>query len=101
LYKNLLSKDAQTKWSNIVTSQIRAKPWTDLKGKVHNLACRLSMQSFEDCVTFHLLTFLPQDAAEQARCYINVHLKNPSQVKICLFVSQVKQLNGYLDIFQD
>ena len=70
LYKNLLSKDAQTKWSNIVTSQIRAKPWTDLKGKVHNLACRLSMQSFEDCVTFHLLTVFPQDAADQQRYYV-------------------------------
>ena len=49
LYKNLLSEDARSKWSTIVASQIGANPWTDLKGKVHNLACDLSVQSFEDC----------------------------------------------------
>ena len=35
LYKNLLSKNARSKWTNIVASQIDANPWTDLKGTVH------------------------------------------------------------------
>ena len=48
LYKNLLSKDAQTKWSTIVASKIGANPWTDLKGKVHNLARKKLVQSFEN-----------------------------------------------------
>ena len=72
LYKNLLSEDAWSKWSNIVASQIGAIQWTDLKGKVRNLAREPLVQSFEDCVTFHLLTVFPQDAAEQEKYYINV-----------------------------
>ena len=54
------------------------------------------MQSFEDCVTLHLLTVLPQDAAEQEKYYINIHLKKPSRVKISHFVARVEQLNSYL-----
>ena len=75
LYKNILSKDAWTKWSTIVASQIGANPWTDLKGKVNNLACDHLVQSFEDCVMFHLLTAFPQDASKQEKYYINAHLK--------------------------
>ena len=65
LYKNLPSKEVRSKWSNIVTTQIRANPWTDLKGKIHNLAREYLIQSVEDCVAFHLLKVFPQDAAEQ------------------------------------
>jgi len=36
LYKNLLSENSQTKWATIVDSQIKANPWTDLGGKVHD-----------------------------------------------------------------
>ena len=54
------------------------------------------MQSFEDCITFHLLTVFPQDAAEKERYYVNAHLKKPGRVKIRHFVSRVEQLNGYL-----
>jgi len=98
LYENLLSEDARAKWSTttIVTSQIGANPWTNLKGNVHNLAREQSVQSFEDCMTFHLLTVFPQDAAEKERYYVNAHLKKPGRVKICHFVSRVEQLNGYL-----
>ena len=80
LYKNLLSKSAQSKWNNILASQIDANLWTDLKGTVHAVSQSLSVQSFEDCVTFHLLTVFPQDAAEQERYYMNVHLKKPARV---------------------
>ena len=78
LYENLLSKNAWFKWSTIVAQQIGANPWTDLKGTVHTVSESPSVQSFEDCVTFHLLTVFPQDAVEQERYYVNVHLKKPA-----------------------
>ena len=47
------------------------------------------MQSFQDCMTFHLLDMFPSDAAEQQRFYIsNVLVRN--------FFQRVEQLNGYL-----
>ena len=80
-----------------MASQIGANPWTDLKGTpVHTVAQSLSAQSFEDCVTFHLLTVFPLDAAEQERFYVNVHLKKPIRVLTCHFVARVQQLNSYL-----
>ena len=96
LYKNLLSKNARLKWTNIVASQIGANPRTDLKETVHAEPQSPLVQSFEDCVTFHLLTVFPQDSAEQERYYVNVHLKKPARALICHFVGQVKQINSYL-----
>ena len=79
-----------------MSSQIGANPWTDLGGQVHNQSQIPLVQSFEDCETFHLLAIFPQNAAEQERYYVNVHLKKPERVLICHFVSQVEQLNSYL-----
>ena len=70
LYENLFCQNALSKWSTIVAQQIGANPWTDLKGNVHTASQNPSVQSFEDCVTFHLLTVFPQDAAEQERYFI-------------------------------
>ena len=75
LYKNLLSENAWSKWSTIVANQIKVNPWTDLTGNMHTAPQSPLVQSFEDCVTFHLLTVFPQDASEQERYYVNVHLK--------------------------
>ena len=38
LYKNLLSENAQHKWTTIVESQVDAPTWTDLQGTVHAVA---------------------------------------------------------------
>ena len=65
LYENLLSNNTWAKWSKIVSSQNEAAPWTDLNGCTHNTTCKKTMQAFEDCVTFHLLTIFPGDPAEQ------------------------------------
>ena len=100
LSKNLLSKNARYKWSTIVAIQIGANQWTDLKGQVHNLAREPSVQYFKECVTFHLLTVFPQDAAEQEKYYINVNLQKPSQVKIRHFVARVQKSNNISDVFQ-
>ncbi len=77
-----------------MASQIGENHWTDLKGTVHTVSQSPLVQSFEDCVTFHLLTVFPQDAAEQERYYVNVHLKKTMQVLICHFIARVEQLNS-------
>ena len=77
-------------------SQVEADTWTDLQGTVHTVARSQLYQSFEDCVTFHLLTVFSLVSAEQESYYVNVHLKKPTRVLICSFVARVLQLNSYL-----
>jgi hypothetical protein len=67
LYKNLLSKNARHKWTTIVESQVDAPTWKDLRGILHTVARVPSLQTFEDCVKFHLLSVFPPDTAEQER----------------------------------
>ena len=54
------------------------------------------MESFQDCITFHLLDMFPGDAAKQQRFYISNVLKKPQQVPVRYFFQQIEQLNGYL-----
>jgi hypothetical protein len=71
LYANLLSEDAQFRWDKIVSSQVGTAPWTNLQGNEHEKECEKSMESFQDCITFHLLDMFPGNAAEQQRFYIS------------------------------
>ncbi len=64
LYANLLSKDAQFRWDKIVSSQVGTAPWANLQGNKHEKERKKSMESFQDCITFHLLDIFPSDAAE-------------------------------------
>ena len=89
LYENLLSNKAWAKWSKIFSSQTKTAPWTNLNGRTHNTARKKKIQAFEDCITFHLLTIFPKDAAEQQWYYINMSLKKPGKVTIQNFVTQV------------
>jgi hypothetical protein len=54
------------------------------------------MESFQDCITFHLLDMFPSDAAEQQRFYISNVLKKPQRVPVRYFFQRVEQLNSYL-----
>jgi hypothetical protein len=54
------------------------------------------MESFQDCITFHLLDMFPGDAAKQQRFYISNVLKKPQQVMVSYFFQRVEQLNSYL-----
>jgi hypothetical protein len=65
LYVNLLSEDTQLCWDKIVSSKVGAAPWANLKGKEHKKEHDKSMESFQDCITFHLLDMFPGDAAKQ------------------------------------
>ena len=96
LYANLLSEDARFRWDKIVASQVGAAPWTDLQGNEHEKEREKSMESFQDCITFHLLDMFPGDAAEQQRFYISNVLKKPQRVPVRYFFQRVEQLNSYL-----
>jgi hypothetical protein len=45
---------------------------------------------------FHLLTVIPNSAAEQERYFITNVLKKPQCISICQFVQRVEQLNSYI-----
>ena len=96
LYANLLSEDARFRWDKIVASQVGAAPWTNLQGNEHEKEREKSMESFQDCITFHLLDMFPGDAAEQQRFYISNVLKKPQRVPVRYFFQRVEQLNSYL-----
>ncbi len=66
LYANLLSKDARFRWDKIVSSQVGAAPWTDLQGNKHKKEHGKSMESFQDCITFHLLDMFPPRSCRTA-----------------------------------
>ncbi len=53
-------------------------------------------ESFQDCITFHLLDMFPGYAAEQQRFFISNVLKKPHQVQVRYFFQQVEQLKCYL-----
>jgi hypothetical protein len=79
LYANLLSVDTRYAWNKIVQEQTNADPYTDLQGLTRKGPRGMSHKSFEDCVTFYLLTVFPNNAAEQERYYITNVLKKPQR----------------------
>ncbi len=85
LYANLLSKDARFRWDKIVSSQVGAAPWTDLQGNEHKKEHGKSMESFQDCIAFHLLGMFPSNATNQQRFYISNVLKKLQQVPVRYF----------------
>ncbi len=64
-YTNLMSLDAKYAWNKIVKEQTEADPFKDLQGVSRKGPRGLLRESFDDCVMFHLLTVLPNNAAEQ------------------------------------
>jgi hypothetical protein len=96
LYTDLLSIDARYVWNKIVQEQTNADPYTDLQGLTRKGPRGMSRKSFEDCVPFHLLTVVPNNAAEQERYYITNMLKKPQRISIRQFVQRVEQLNSYI-----
>ncbi len=88
LYANLLNEDAQFHWDKIISSQVGAAPWTNLKRKEHKKERDKSMESFQDCITFHLLDMFPGDAAKQQCYYISNVLKKPQRVPVRYFFNE-------------
>ena len=86
------------KWGQIMAAQIGATGWTDLQGNVHGVAKEHSVESFRDCVKFHLLSVFSHDAGEQQKYYIGHYLKKPRQIPIRNFADCLEQLNSYIMI---
>jgi hypothetical protein len=95
-YANLLSLDAKYPCNKIVREQKDMDPYKDLKDVSRKGPRGLSLESFDDCVLFHLLTVFPNNSAEQEKYYLSIVLKKPQRVGIRQFVQHVEQLNAYV-----
>jgi hypothetical protein len=85
-YANFLSSDTKYAWNKIVREQMEADLYKDLKGVSRKGPRRLSLESFDECIMFHLLTVFPNNAAEQEKYYLSNVLKKPQRVGIRQFV---------------
>jgi hypothetical protein len=94
LYANLLSVNARYVWNKIVQEQTNAGPYMDLQGLTRKGPRGMLRKSFEDCVTFHLLTVFPNNVAEQERYYIMQVLKKPQRISIRQVVQHMEQLSS-------
>ena len=54
--------------------------------------------SFQECITFHMLTVFQNDAMEAQRYYICNCLKKHNRIPIRQFMQCIQQLNDYLDL---
>jgi hypothetical protein len=93
---NVLSADAKYVWNKIVKEQMETGPFKDFQGMSRKGPRGLLCKSFVDCIMFHLLTVLPNNAAEQEKFYFSNVLKKPQQVGVRQFVQRVEQLNAYV-----
>jgi hypothetical protein len=94
LYASLLSVDPKEAWNNIIHEQTQSNPYTDLQGISRKGLRGYSRKSFNHCMTFHLFTLFPNNAAKQERYYITNVLKKPQHVSVRQFVKHVKQLDS-------
>jgi hypothetical protein len=93
LYANLLSINAKYTLNKVIHKQTQSDPYTDLQGCSRKGP---SCKSLHDCMTYHLLTVFPNNAAEQIRYYITNVLKKPQHISMQQFVQCVEQLNSYI-----
>ena len=98
LYKTLLGENAQVKWSRIVGAQIGAANWTNLQGKVQEIAREYSVESFRDCVKLHLLSVFAHDAGEQQKYYVSHYIRKPRKIPIRNFEDRLENLNSNIPI---
>ena len=98
LYKLLLCENARVKWWRIVKAQIGAANWTYLQVNVQETPREHSVESFKNCVKFHLLLVFAHDAGEQQKYYISHNLKKPRKIPLRNFADRLEQLNSYIPI---
>ena len=98
LYETLLGESSRVRWSRIVNTQIGVIPWTDLQGNVQNIARKHLVDSFRECVKFHLMYVFAHDAAEHQTYYISHYLKKPRKILLRNFSDRIEQLNSYTHI---
>ena len=71
MYTNLLSEDMRFPWDKIIKDQVGTASRTNLKGIEQTVVREKLRESFDDCMTFHVLTVFASDAAEQQCFYIS------------------------------
>jgi len=62
----------------------------NLKGEEQTVVHEKSRESFNDCMTFHLLTVFASNVAEQQRFFISNVLKKPARVPMRHFLQHVE-----------
>ncbi len=95
-YSNLLSPKSKYTWNKIVSKQTEGNPFANLQGVSLEGPKRMSCESFNDCIMFHLFIAFPINAAEQEKYYILNVLKKPQRINVRQFVRHVEQLNAYI-----
>ena len=80
LYGNLLSDEARQPWEKIIKAQVTNSPWEDVKGVTHLETPTKTWDSFNECITFHLLRVFHHDAGKALKYYITNTLKKPNRV---------------------
>ena len=77
-------------------THIEVIPWTDLKGNVQNFAHEHLVDSFRECVKFHLLSVFAHDVSENQKYYISHYLKNPRKIPLRNLSDRIEMLNSYI-----
>jgi hypothetical protein len=79
-YSNLLSPKSKYTWNKIISKQTEGDSFVNLQGVSLEGPRRMSRESFNNCIMFHLLTAFPINAAEQENYYIsNVLIRSRKQ----------------------
>jgi hypothetical protein len=69
-------------------------PFKDLQSVSRKGPRGLFLESFDNCIMFHLLTVFPNNAAEQEKYYLSNVLKKPQRVGLRQFIHRVEQLSA-------
>jgi hypothetical protein len=77
-YVDLLSADAKYTWIKIIKKQTEADPFMDLQGVSRKGPRGLFCKLFNDCIMFHRLTVIPNNAAEQKITTFSTCSRSPS-----------------------
>ncbi len=70
LFCQLLADDPRDQWDRIVREVHKLNPWTSLDGHKNNGLPMKTLESLEDCITFHKRTVVTLDAAERQKSYM-------------------------------
>jgi hypothetical protein len=95
-YSNLLSPENKYTLNKIAGKQTENDPFVNLQGISLEGQRGMSRKSFNNCLTFHILTAFPINAAEQEKYYVTNVLKKPQRINVRQFVGHVEQLNAYI-----
>jgi hypothetical protein len=76
-----LSRKQDSSGIKIVAEQVDSAPWVDIFGKNHPEKHMKLWDSFMNCMTCHLLTVFPNNAADTEWYYIGNGLKKSNRVQ--------------------